>query len=179
MLIALSEKNLSGATIHTFSQLFSPANTYSLASPCWLQHKHQKAVVTSFLIPYGLYLSLKGTFSGLYWGLSMYFLTCVFLIKPFLFRWGMFCSDAVSSQCCRLQSQFLHVPTLTVGDNKKTELTPPWAIHLLCCPAQHLQTLFPEQSLLPCVAVNQGSFLCWLQTELFSPRCPRQDLLPG
>lgn len=70
---------------------------YSLTSPCWLQHKHQKVIVTSFLIPYGLYLSLEGTFKGLFWELSMYFLTCAFLIKQFLFRWGMFCSDAV---CC-------------------------------------------------------------------------------
>lgn len=70
---------------------------YSLTSPCWLQHKHQKVIVTSFLIPYGLYLSLERTFKGLFWELSMYFLTCAFLIKLFLFRWGMFCSDAV---CC-------------------------------------------------------------------------------
>lgn len=98
---------------------------------------------------------------------------CAFLIKLFVFRWGMFCSEAV---CC---SHSFYMSPLTVGDNKKTELTLPWAIHLLFCPAQHLQTLFPEQSPLPCVAVNQGGFLCWLQTELFSLRCPRQALLPG
>lgn len=157
---------------------------YSLASPCWLQHKHQKAIATSFLIPCSLYLDLKSTFSSLYWELYMYFLTCnptqslqisyeIFLLLSCFYSVKV-CSvlmlSAYSVVYCS-NSFCMYPHWLCVTTRRQNSFHHGLYICYFSLLSIHT-SLFPEESPLLCVAVNQGGFLCWEQSEHFPLEVP-------